>query len=192
MISGSSTGLRRPPKLLEKTMLQRHSRDMTIKCCEWNVLKFYSEIRVRTDAYSAVGARQRSYGYKYARLPDVATPLLDFTAASTCPSRTILCNGTVICGNSSYRLQVIFRWIFTYFGHPFAPKILESGFSFNFLRDPCQGKCKRYRVTSMKTGSKCYRPEFHQHNSACTEIYFKKKLYTIHTVETMRVSKGIC
>jgi hypothetical protein len=67
------------------------------------------------------------------------------------------------------------QWIFTNFGHPFAPKILETGFSFNFLGDPCQGKCKRYRVSSMKIGSKCYRPGcFINNTSACTEIYLKR------------------
>jgi len=74
------------------------------KCCEWNIFKFYYEIQVRNEAYSAVGAWQRSYVYIYARLPDVATTLLNSTVTSTCASVTILCNGTVICGNSSYQI----------------------------------------------------------------------------------------
>jgi hypothetical protein len=80
------------------------------------------------------------------------------------------------------RYVSFFRWIFTNFGHPFAPKILETGFSFNFLLDRCQGKCKRYRVSSMKTGSKCYRPDCFINNiPACTEIYLKRN-FTISIV----------
>lgn len=90
---------------------------------------------------------------------------------------TILCKGTEARDYMSF-----FRWIFTNFGHPFAPKIPETAFSFNFLRDPCQGKCKRYRVSSTKTGSKCYRPHCFINNiSACTETYLKRN-FTISIV----------